>query len=233
MSAPKATVPFRPSTGVIPASTSNGTALDRHAAEKISFPPAGMKLQAADGFAFEQCPLALDAPAVSRQGAVGAHDPMARNGHGQRIGQPPHALPHGPRSARRSAAPFRNNSRFGRPESRAAPARRAAGMRFRARRAAGRVRVPASRPGRRRCATRPSNSASPPIRLGARKPILQVAHQGLRIVSEQDGADTMVAGRHQDRAERTLADGEADGSCRDRRRGSGVGVMPSKAAAWP
>ena len=66
--------------------------------------------------------------------------------------------------------------------------------------------------------------------LGAREAVLQVAHQRVGIVAEHDGANALVGGGDQDRAERGLADREADrralaaaprprsGSCRARRR---------------
>ena len=59
-------------------------------------------------------------------------------------------------------------------------------------------------------ATSASKSASPPISFALRKAVLQVAHQRIRIVAEQDGAHARVALRDQDRAERALADREAD-----------------------
>ena len=46
--------------------------------------------------------------------------------------------------------------------------------------------------------------------LRAREAVLEIAHKRVRIVAQQDGADALVALRHQDRAERALADGEAD-----------------------
>ena len=65
--------------------------------------------------------------------------------------------------------------------------------------------------------------------LGVREAVLQIAHQRVGIVAEQDGADALVARGDQDRAERALADGEADRRVARRRRGSRVGVMPSTA----
>jgi hypothetical protein len=40
------------------------------------------------------------------------------------------------------------------------------------------------------------------------KAILQVAHQNVRIIAQQDGCDTLVAGGHEDGAKRTLRHGE-------------------------
>src|SRR3546814_12258552 len=47
-----------------------------------------------------------------------------------------------------------------------------------------------------------------------RKAILQVAHEGIRIVAEQDRTDSLLARGHQDGAERAFAHGEADGRTR-------------------
>ena len=59
---------------------------------------------------------------------------------------------------------------------------------------------------------------------------LEVAHQRARVVPEQDRADTLVGGRDEDRAERALADGEADRSPRPPARYV-VGVMPRASGA--
>jgi hypothetical protein len=47
---------------------------------------------------------------------------------------------------------------------------------------------------------------------GLREPVLHIAHQRIRIVSQQDGADAPCAGRHQDRPQGTLAHRKTDGN---------------------
>ena len=44
--------------------------------------------------------------------------------------------------------------------------------------------------------------------LGPGEAVLEIAHQGIGVVAEQDGADPLVRGGDQDRTQRALADGE-------------------------
>ncbi len=96
-----------------------------------------------DGFALEQQPLALHTPAVARQPAVVAHDPVAGDGHRVRVGRA--RLRHRPHRPRRADARGDRRSTWFPRESRAAPATRAAGTPCRAHPAAGRAPAPASR----------------------------------------------------------------------------------------
>ena len=65
---------------------------------------------------------------------------------------------------------------------------------------------------------------------GLRKAVLEVAHQGVRVVAEQDRAHAPDAGGDQDRAQRALADGEADrrASPPDRKLGGGHAEHPGR-----
>ncbi len=57
--------------------------------------------------------------------------------------------------------------------------------------------------------------------------VLQIMQQLFRIVAQQNGADALLAGRHQQRAQRRLGDGEADFFVRAAGAIAGLGVMPS------
>ena len=135
---------------------------------------------------------------------------MARDRHRERVGRA--RLRHRPHRLGR-ADPLGDlgvaRGRAGRDRP-AAPARRAAGTPCRARRAAGRGRARGASTRPTTLATSSSNSASPPISVALREAVLQVAHQRVGIVAEQDGADAALAPGDQDRAERAFADGEAD-----------------------
>ena len=136
--------------------------------------------------------------------------------------------PRAPPSAGRSAWRSPHSSPSCPAEWRGAPARPAAERRCRGCQAAGRGPCRAPRRGRRPRATvlLELRVAADELRPG--KAVLQIAQRALRIVAEQDGADALVGGRDQHRAERGLADGEADFVARAPRR-IAVGVMPSSA----
>src|SRR5690606_21450517 len=46
--------------------------------------------------------------------------------------------------------------------------------------------------------------------VGFRKPVLEISHELVRIVTELDGANAAVASGYENGAQRTLADGESD-----------------------
>ena len=71
-----------------------------------------------------------------------------------------------------------------------------------------------------------SNSASPPISMARGKRILQVSHQRVGIVAQQDRANARSLCGHQDRPQRALADGEADLGIAARRRESRSASCP-------
>ena len=113
----------------------------------------------AAGLPLEQGALALDAPAVAGERAVGAHDPVAGNGDGDRIGGagPRHGAGRlGPADPLGDLRVARRRSPAGTRAERRPDA--PAGRRCRGCRAAGRGRAPAprrSRPPRRRCVRMP------------------------------------------------------------------------------
>ncbi len=181
--------------------------------------------------AFEQRALALDAPAVARQRAIGAHHAVAGNRHRQRVGRA--GAGHGARAAGDADARGQLGvaDRAARPGCCAAPATRAAGRRCRARPAASPGRCAALRPGRPPAPPSARTPASAPSQLGLRKAVLQVAQQHVRVVADQDRADARV---------RSPPPGSRPASMRRWRSGSRrrcpparkcAGVMPSTACA--
>ena len=169
----------------------------------------------------QQRALALDAPAIARERAVRAHHAVAGNGDRERVRARRPAPPRAPLSARRCARRSRRSSRSSRPGSsrsacqtrcwNAVPrtssgrSRPSAGASTKPTTFATSCSKPASPPtsracGKRSCRSRTSASGSSPSRI-AQTPLSRR--------------------RHQDRAERALADREADRRCPRRRRGIG------------
>ena len=175
-------------------------------------------------FAAKQLVLAIDAPAITAQAAVGAHDPMARNHHGNRICAA--GLGHGPLRRRLTETGGQFGISDGRAERDLAqrlpdPALkgRAADVQRQIERLPRRLDESDDAGDRfvERGVTRPQ--------IRAWKTVLQSADERVGIVSHLNRANATIGGRHENRTERTLADGKADlgagPPCR-----KALGVMP-------
>src|SRR5258708_18253902 len=160
-------------------------------------------------FTVEQGALALDAPAVSRQRTVVAHDPVAGNGDRDRVRRA--SLRDGAHGFRQADA--LRDWRVG---------HRRAGRNLAQRLPDALLKGGAAYIERQiepeRWRFDEADHFSHPLlealvaadqrRLG--KAVLELAHQRLGFVAEQNGADALVGGGDENRAERAFADGEAD-----------------------
>src|SRR3989449_9947333 len=209
-----------PAASVFTLAPDSGSPLSRSrvtAARIVLIRGCGRAAPSGSRFTVEEGTLALDAPAVARERAVVAHDPVAGNGDRDRVRRA--SLPDGAHGFRRADAlrDLRVRHRgAGRDLAQRLPDALLKGGAAHIERQV--------EPERRRFDE--ANYLGDPLlevlvaadqgRPG--KAVLELAHQRLGLVAQQNGAHAFAGGGDQDRAERAFADGGAD------RRGAASGA---------